>query len=62
MILQANGKITANRIIEENGFKDISPNMIYTHKTFIKDGEKYRFVGWCNLKNREYTAVEMEKI
>jgi hypothetical protein len=63
MKLSANERVDAKSIITENGFIDLTPDTsLFTHKVFEKDGVKYRFDGWCELKDRKYTAVELVPI
>lgn len=63
MILNANGKIDAKTIITDNGFEDTTPDTsLFTRKAFQKDGCIYRFVGWCEYKDRQYHAIELKPI
>lgn len=60
MILNANGKIDAMSVIKGSGFNDTTPEVsLCTNKVFQKNNVKYRFIGWCQLKGRDYTAVEL---
>ena len=65
IILKSNDKVMASDVVEENGFKDTTPEIsTYTHKIFERDGKKYRFVGWhtFNHKRGLWDDIEMEEI
>lgn len=67
IVLNANGKTNAYKIILCNGFVDIFPEADFydNNKVYLKDGKYYEFDGW-NMKkvngNREFPSLNMKQV
>lgn len=70
IVLKDEGMIDAVGVIKSYGFEDTTPEIsTCTKKVFLKDGKKYRFVGWhhknidfINYPGRSWRDVELEEI
>lgn len=61
IILKDNGKVNAHKIIKENGFTDLTPEISnISHKFYKKGGELFRFLGWHKQDTKTYLWHDIE--
>ena len=64
IILKSRYHGDAMDVLKVHGFVDTTPEIsLCTHKTFIKNGKKYRFIGWDHLdSHKNWQDIKIKEI